>query len=272
MKWVRRILAFIAVLVLVTAVAGVLVYRRIHARPAWYQAGVMDAQEREAAAGRFEDKLVETRNWVAGRRGGPPRASERSDNSLTLRLTQEELNAFVWKWEEASGLGARYAKFVKDPEVFLRDGHVILAANAVPMDTVVSVELAPRVEEGGDLRLEVASVRGGDLPLPESFWRGYSRRLSEGIAKELPSLIRDARLKGDGSANNALTAAVLLRMALQFLEERPASPIVFIPSPARVTKVSILDGEASITLQMLTPPDGEAALADLKRAEDSAER
>lgn len=229
MRWLRRLLIATLCLLVLALLAGGVAYKELHGKPTWYDHKPLAPEDRERAASRVEDKIQETMNWSAMQAEHRRIASAPIDEPLELSLSEEEINAFFSKWDEAGGWSAQYGKFFSDPQLFLRDGKIILAATATQLSAVISIELKPRLDEQGNVQLEVVRVSGGDLPLPKSLWSSYSGNLAAHLQQNLKPLESAAKLNPDGSANNDLAAATFGKMLIDFLSGRPASPVIYIP-------------------------------------------
>ena len=98
------------------------------------------------------------------------------------------------------------------------------------MQTVVSVHLAPRIDDKGLIHADLEKVTGGQLPLPQTFWNRFASKLAIRIAAQIPLSQQRATLYPDGSANDQMGAMVLAKMMVKFLHGESADPVVFLQS------------------------------------------
>jgi hypothetical protein len=261
MKWIRRLLLCVLAAVALLLIAAGVGYRMLHGRPDWYMHETVDPAAREQLAKGVEDKLTNISNWSQSAwlaRQHP--ATVQPPSPLEISLSDTEINAFLSKWDQLSSVNAQFAGALSDPQVSFNDGHIILAATVDQMQTVVSVHLAPRIDEKGMVHADVEKVMGGQLPLPQTFWNGFANKLAARIDAQIPSSQQRAKLYPDGSANDQMAEAVLAKMMVKFLHGEPADPVVFLKFPARnefrnlpvkITSVKIADKTLTMTFEPL---------------------
>jgi hypothetical protein len=261
MKWCRRILKLVLALLALLLIGGLVGYRLLHERPGWYGQAAGDSAVREAAASAVEDTLVNASNWSAEAQMRRERGQSgpSADDALVMSFTEDQLNAIISKWEDLAGTGLPVAD-VSDPQIMLNDGQIIVAATLKDTNIVMSVRLAPHPDENGDLRVEIAGVSAGRLPLPKAVWGIYASRLAGAVAAKLPAEERPAGTYADGSVNDATASAALSQMLLHVLQGKTAQPVLFIPYfqnnrsrdlPAKITTIRIGNKTATITLSPL---------------------
>lgn len=304
-KWVRRIALALGLVLLGGAVLSVWGLRQFRAAPEWYGAGApTPPAEREKLARAAESKLIDAQNWAqqiradaqrgrAARRGvGPatpgvaataPAALSGSTEAehLTghvIAVSQQELNALFDKWSAAYGWGDKYTKFVEDPRLLLRDGRLILAGKVVDIGAIVAFQFAPSIDADGRLRLDLAQVTGGRLPLPESVWAPYRDRLAASVREKLPTWSRQARIDSSGAANSSAMAATMGRLFLNMARREPAEPVLFLPLvdrgqsvPVRLTDVRIDDAKLTLLVEPLTPTQRADLLQRIRTPLDTAQ-
>jgi hypothetical protein len=261
MKWIRRLLVCAALAVLLIVIAGGFGYRLLHRQPDWYAHDPIDPVLREQLAQRVEDKITYASNWSQSAwlakqqpaTGQPPAP-------LELALTDEEINAFLSKWEKLSTVNARLAGVLSDPRVSFDDGQIALAATIEKLQTVATVHLVPRIDDKGYVHADVEKVTGGQLPLPEAVWSVYADKLAAKIVARLPREEQRATMYRDGSANDQMVFAVLGKMMVQLLHGAPASPLVFLKYtannelrnlPVKITSVKIAGKTLTVTFEPL---------------------
>jgi len=297
MKWIRRLLIAALLGVVLLLIASAVGYKLLHGRPDWYKPLSSDPQATRLAADRANQRLIDAASRTArlqnelrhpevsainARRTGDAAVPER----LQLNLSEEELNAFFESWDQLEHWSGRYSRLIREPQLILHDHHLMLAATAVDLDTVISVEVSPVLRDG-KLYLRLVRVAGGNLPLPRSFWESYRSRLVAAVAAHLPKYRKGATIDADGWANEAMVAAVTGKLFVDAIDDRPASPVLFFPTmqsmkrkylPVRLTAVEIdkeilhLDfapltvGERDALIDSASPP---AVSADVAPRENS---
>ena len=264
------------------AVAGVGVgaaeYRLAHRTPDWYAAddGLTPAQ-RASAAGRVEDVLVRMYSWSAGRHARGENAGEPA--TFPVEFTDAQLNAFYDKW---SGFGDRRGaveRFVHQPRVAVRDGHLIVAGQVRDMGgVVVSLFLDPSVSAAdGRVRLTLSEVRAGVVPVPDAFTAGQRASLERVLARSLPADQAAAAFTPDGLANGPAATAAMTELLLGVLRGRATEPVLFVPVnvsdrspllPVRVTAVSARDHTLAMVAQPVPPAERAKLLDQIRRPDD----
>ena len=238
--------------------------------PSYYHAAAMTREQIESAAKRVEDKLVEIRNLAVERRldqtAGPAAGT---DTVYVVTFTQDELNGFLAKWSELSAVRNAWGNRISRPAVALRKGEIILAAKTDlgRFTAVLGVHLRPTVS-GEGLRLSLARLSAGRLPLPRATIEGELSRITAPLARRLPEWRRNARLDRTGAANEDALKALYAHLLIESLTDQPVDPVVLVPLdggrgiPVRLTDIELTDG--AITVQA-TPLDPAARSAFLRR-------
>lgn len=269
MKWFKRLLLTVSVVVVVLAlVGGYLYFFRYQGTPDWYPVSKKSDPAAEAAAARrVEMKVTETLNWAAAsearqdreryaaRRGAGTATTHPAtvpanpdDVPFTLTFTEEELNAFFAKWEKLYDWDQKYGAYVSDPAIALHDGRLVLAGRSKDLGAVLSVHFKPELgptTEAADrasddpagarpgLYLRLDKVLAGTLSVPQSFFDKQRDALAHRLKTALPSFQREATIQKDGTANPAAVAAAMGKLALCALGREPAAPILFLPIPGK---------------------------------------
>lgn len=266
----------LAVALVLTAAA--LSYWAFKGTPDYYRRPVLTAQERAEAADRAEKKIIRTREWVndlwvsehrsirAGATGAATApAATRPADPFTVSFTEHELNAFSEKWSRT--WDQRYRETLTDPVVIFREDRIILAATLTDLGAVAGFHFYPRINEQGQLRLTLESVRAGRLPMPEMVWAGQRDRAIEGLRRRLPDWQRGARIEPNGVANPDAVAAHMTKLLFDVLAGRPHEPVLFIPFaddgravPVRLTAMQIADGQLTLTVESMTADERTALL------------
>src|SRR5437764_5571533 len=166
--------AAIVALVLVGALAILffLGRHRLYSTPDWYRHAQLDPARRAAAANSVDQKLIATRSEIAQAyaqqirtaRNGQPTTTAPS-SQFALELTEEEVNAWLPKWEQELNWKRKLGGYLDEPAVFFRDHQLILAAPVKEWNSIVSLHFAP-VVQNGKLQETLTDEMSGTLPLP----------------------------------------------------------------------------------------------------------
>jgi hypothetical protein len=256
MKRSRRGRKFAVVMLLLLATVAGVGYILLHDQPDWYQ----QLPQSDQTAGGIDGNLAIAANWAAGIQAAREHRSARPSGAgvLELLVTEAQINAAITRWDQAN---AKASAGISDPEILLADGQIILAGKPKNLGLVVSVRLAPWLDGAGDLHMNIVQVNAGVLPLPRAVWGIYAGGLAAALAAQLPREDQLAKMDSDGSVNDAMTAAVLGRMLIRFLQCDSARPILFVTYwhdnatrnlPVKLELIRIADKTATIRLTPLT--------------------
>lgn len=290
MKWIKRLLATLLVLVLLAAASGLVVHRLARSKPDWYPVKALDDATMRAASLSVEDKLAGVHNWASRTKGaelqqksgikpGMPGYEPAPDQAMRISLSEAELNALFAKWGEQMQWKGRYGQYVQDPVLVLQDNRIILAGNVKEADTLVSLHFEPKLDPDGELHLALVRVMGGKLPLPRSMYNGYVQKLSGAMESKLDQTRQSASLADDGSMNKEAAAAEMNKLLLHALNDEPADPILFLPHdsfhpnhafPVKVTRVTVADKTIDLTVVPLTPDERTDLLQRIREPLDKA--
>src|SRR5215207_5877781 len=151
-KWIKRILLTLASVLCAAAVLSATGVFMFKGTPDWYHPRDGGTpQERAAAAERAERQVELTHNWAAklkadedralyAKRTGAAAPSTRRGEPLTISFTEQELSAFFDKWSATYHWSDKYAEYIEDPAIVLRDGTLILAAKLKDFGAVGSFQ------------------------------------------------------------------------------------------------------------------------------------
>src|SRR5436305_13969262 len=133
MKWMKRLLAAVAVLLIGLILFALVGLWMLHRKPAWYERlamrHAMSDQQREAASKRVLDAMLELRNAAgeshsreiraqrAAEQGTSAPATQPAAAPITKTFTQDDLNAFLIEWAEPHK--DEYDPWVQDPVIAL---------------------------------------------------------------------------------------------------------------------------------------------------------
>jgi hypothetical protein len=134
-------------------------------------------------------------------------AGNSQNGEVTVVVTEEQLTSFV-----ALKLAEDPDAALKDPQVFLRDGQIILYGSArvgsVTAPAEIRLDIATDAE--GGLDVTVASANFGPLPVPQSMLDTLSASLDEAVSGRLGPQATGIRITsivvGDGEMSITGTA------------------------------------------------------------------
>ena len=284
-NWLRRLLVVTACLLALLLVAAFVGWRMLRGRPSWYPRQAADPAARQAAAARAEDEFRRTIDWAAAQQAeerarlqnAPPPLSPQTPprpvaphKTLTVRFTEQELNAAFEKWGSMYHWDEKYGQYLADPRIVLHDGRVIFAGDVKDMGTLVSLHFEPRMEAGGRARFELVRVLGGRLPLPQSAFDKYRQQLEDRVRASLPAFQQGARIAPDGSANEKAVAAAMSKLLLRVLANEPDEAVLFLTAnqgtqvPVKLTDVKVEGKAISLTVQLLNAAERAALLQRIR--------
>jgi len=292
MKWLKRLLRIVALVVVLAAVGAGVAWYLLRGRPSWYEVVKVDPVAQQAAAVRAENELKRTIDWAASEqaeeraaiyaaRGAPtgssttPASSPSTRRSLTVSFTEQELNAAFEKWGKAYGWDTAYGQYITDPRIVLHDGRLIFAGDVPSFGTVVSLHFQPAVDPQGRLQFELVRVLGGRLPLPEAAFDKYREKLEQKVRSSLAELQRGADIKPDGSANDKAVAAALAKLLLRVLDRQPGEAVLFLPAnqgarvPVKLADVNMEGKSIGLTVQLMTPQERTELLQRIREPYDA---
>ena len=284
MKKLLRGLAVVVAALLVVAVVAVLLGRHwLYSRPDWYHAKHLTAAQSEAAANSADQKMIAARSQIAQAYAAQTRAARagkaaqtQPDSAFTLDLTEDEINAWIPKWEGELGW-KKAAAYVKDPAIIFRKQEIILAGDVKKWDSIVSLHFLPTLVDG-KLQIKLTQVTAGTLPLPRASWDSYLQKLTSSLSAKLPELQRKAEIDQHGRANSAAVEAAMSELLLNTLNDRPAEAALFLPDqlgrsgslPVKITDVTVDDGTLSLSVEPMDAQQRTALLDELKEPTSSA--
>jgi hypothetical protein len=243
----------------------VVVYFLARGTPDWYQPQLMTADERDAAAQRATNKLVEVQNQAAlaraeehQGRSQPPSMTGSPTDPITISFTDQEINAFFQKWSVWESVRASYEKYFTDPYIVIQNGQLILAGKLKELNAIASLEFEPRIDARGQLDLKLAHVLVGKLPLPQRLFAQYQDRATAGLEARLPMWRKYANIDSTGVANGNAISASMGQLLVNVLREQSSEPLLFLPMiehgclPVRVSDVKIEDHTLMLIVHPMT--------------------
>jgi hypothetical protein len=287
MRFVKRLFR-ILVLVLILGGIGVGVLHHLSTRtPDRYLPNALTEQQRAEASWRMEHQklpslmnLVEKsqKNDSAAQRAKskglpvPPDATQ-PVAPITLSFTQDEINSFLWKWSQQ--YKSTYEHYLTNPYVSVEDGSIVLMATVPEFDRVVSAFFEPKLDEQGMLHSDLASVKLGSLPLPQSLFSSKREKVESALKTRLPNWQNHAKIDSTGLANSDAQAAWLGQLVLQLLNHEPSPAVVFVHTeksstvPVRLTNVTVEKGALTITVQPMSAEERAKLLEQIRTPQQS---
>jgi hypothetical protein len=287
-SWFKRLLVVAACVAAVVVVAAAVSWTMLRGRPSWYPEQAADPVAREAAAARAENEFQRTIDWASEQQAAerrlngamaapdaPPPATApvsapHPTRSLTVRFTEQELNAAFEKWGSMYRWDEKYGQYVADPRIVLNEGRVIFAGQVKDLGTLLSLHFEPHVEADGRARFEMVRVLGGRLPLPQSMFDKYRRQLEGRVRAALPALQQGARIAPDGSANDKAVAAAMSKLLLRVLAGESDEAVLFLTAnkgtqvPVKLTGVKVDGKSISVTVELLNAAERAALLRRIR--------
>ena len=278
-KWVKILVGSAVGLGLIAAGVGAGEWILVRRRPAWYAPDHTTAEQRRTAARGVEDTLVRLHDWSA-ERSGPAGTAPTPESTYPLSFTDVQLDAFYDKWVAFQDRRSTVERYVHAPRVIVQDGQVIVAGEVREVGLVVSLFVQPAVSaDDGRLKLTLAKVVAGVVPVPDSFFATQRAALERTLSGNLPADQRAARLDRDGLANGAAADAAMDELLLAMLRGRPAEPVIFVPVdtsatsrllPVRITAVTAEHHTLGMTAQAMSMAERRELLGRIKAADPAA--
>lgn len=282
MKWFRRCIFAVVVLVFGAFLLLAGGYVLMRGEPDYYHATALTAEQQAVAAGSAEDKFRQILNSADLAHRDSALAAQASQTGATrpttspaainVTFTDDELNSVFEKWSELNNWKTTYSRYINDPLVVFQRDRIILAGRVQnsELSSVVSVQLQPEILPDGTMQLKLVRALAGRLPVPTAMFQKYLDRAVNALTTRLPNWQRGARIAPDGEANNDAIAAQLAKLAIAALHQQPTDGIVFLPTagkanvPVKVVGVTMQDHSIQFSLQPLDAPQREALLKRIK--------
>jgi uncharacterized protein YpmS len=281
MKWFKRFLIFIGlVLATVLVTVGVAIYK-VHSTPRWYRQRVMSDQQISDAANSAKQKLARLVDWAANIQAQQTRqrrgiaTSESPIGPQTITLADEEINALAKTWYGPNQTQARQklSKYFTDGRLFVVDGKLILVGNSKDFGTLTSASFTPAIDDKGQLWLKLDGFSAGTLPIPQSMVSGKLKQLQLALESLVSEYQDVADIDKTGVANSPAAKSEMTTLLLNTLKDQPSDPVLFIPFdvndhkrslPVQVTAVKADQGTLTLTLAPMAPADQIALLNKIK--------
>lgn len=284
MKWFKRILLLVAIVIVMAIVLSVASYWMLRREPEWYVKPNLTPEMRQAAAARVQHQFsrvgemaANLRTYEARRqkaiRDGTTLPADQIPGPITVKLTQDELNAFYSTHAKFKGWDEDLAGYVTDPQIVLQPERLIIAGKVPELQgIIVSMHFAPSVDENGQLRMDLVRILGGKLPLPDSMVGKYRTKLEQKIGSNLPRWQQKATMDANGLPNEPAVSAAMAKLLLNSINQQPADSTVFLPLsssgtqyiPVKITAAKAAKGEIEFTLAPLSETQRAAVIEKVR--------
>jgi uncharacterized protein YpmS len=278
MKWIKRFVIFLLVLVVGGAAFFATTYWLSKRKPSWYKPLALNSREMEAAANRALNKMIAVHNAANESAANDASRQWRQEHGaatkpavppLTVTFTQDELTAFIDHWSKLNS--EKTDKYITGPQFVLEDGQIKFACHITEFDQIGVVRVEPTIDEKGLLHLEIVSLSAGSLPVPEAMVQKRLVNAEAMLRQWLPSWQQSARINPDG-ANIDAEKAAMTKLLLNTLHHQPAAALLFMPTlegqkkpvPMKLTNVAVGQGVLTLTVEPLSEEDRKAALEAIR--------
>lgn len=270
LKGMLLIIALLLVGAIITTAVG---WHYLRGMPSYYKAYKWTEEQRRALNRQTDNKLALAEDQalkaasreIKARNAGQTLAT--AHEPIKVVFSEEELNAVIRRPDVEDV----FSKYVEDPGIYLNDGQIILAGKVKDYGYLISFYFEPKIDDQGKLKLSLIKTLGGRLSVPRSALSGKFDDLRALLEKHLPDWQRQAKMDSrTGGCNSGTIKSTMGKLALSIMADRPAEPLVFLPSmngalPLRLTDVQVKDQELSLTLLPLTPEQRRQALDEVKK-------
>ncbi len=280
MTWRKRSLIFSVGLLVALLITGGILWQLHTRHPHFYRAFKWTPRQRGELAHQTASKLALVHNAFEEQTAKAALSLVRETGStlpatvpsapFTLNLNEEEINAFLMHAADIYGWKPHYEDYVTDPGVFLEDGHINIAGNVVEVGGVMSLVFDPRLDENGQLRMDLSQILSGRLPVPRVMLNSQIQKLTDLLEKNLPHWEDKAKFDPQGRANRGAAGAAMTKLLLNALNSKPSDPVIFLPlegsdyAPLKVTAMTIKGNNLSMTMRLLTMAERTTYLDNIK--------
>ncbi len=279
MKFFKRLLVFVAVLLVGAILAAAGAYYLASREPDFYRPHAWAGSQLQDAGNRASQKLAGTMDWIAAAQASEvrsrqtPATSTSAATTFTVSFTQAEINAFFQQWEQARNWRQKYDKYLQDPMLALHQGQVIFAARMRGLDQVASMRLMTVRGDHGAVAWEMSGLKLGKLPMPDAVWSKPREQLLQSLRTALPALQRSARIDPDGGANAQAVQAAMTQAAIGLLEGQATDAVLFLPTslehgrpvPVKLASAEVAGDELKLEVQPLNPAERGNLLERIRR-------
>jgi hypothetical protein len=150
---------------------------------------------------------------------------------------------------------------------------LIVVGQPKAVDLVVSLVFEPKLDNDGNLNLNLVHVLGGVLPLPGAMWATQRTVVEETLQSNLPRYQQTAAISPEGIANGDAATAAMNQLLLATMQYKPASAVIFVPIelqhlsqslPVKITALSLHDHTLEMTVEGMSAEERDSLLKHLK--------
>ena len=295
MRFLKRLFRVLILVLMLGTIALAVLYYMSNRTPDGYLPLQLSEAERDAAAKRFElqkmPRLLNLANESAAkstsahraqaRGGAAPDAATQPADSVTVSFTQDEINSSIWKLAQTDKFKADYGRHLADPFVSLKaDGSIVVMATVQEFGRVASAYFEPKLDENGQLRFDLTSLKVGSLPLPEAVLSKKRAQVEASLRQQIAEWQKKAKIDPAGVANAEAAAIAQAQFVLQSLNHQPSPAVIFMPKdvekgqsktvPLRLTDVKVDKGELTITVRPMNPAERADLLDQIQKPTQAA--
>jgi len=281
MIWLKRLLCLVALAligVIVFSMVGLFLYR---GTPSWYHHRIATTQQVKDAANRADQKLLDLFSWAASAQSQQIRMTRGAASGETpigpkaISFDDDEINSFATSWSQPGkdALQERISRYFTDGRIVLGDNSLILVGQSSALGTLASAEFTPRIDEQGNLHVDLDTLRAGLLPIPRSTVSAELSRIQSLLEQQLAVRQRTIAIDPAQTANGSALASSWIRLLLCSLNNQPTDPILIIPFdmsnlhrgfPVKLTAIKIIEDQMTLTMEPLAAGDAAKLAEALK--------
>lgn len=270
-RWLIRISLALVLVVMGIAVVGAMYYRQTSRVPDWYAAARKSHIDHSPV---INAHLAPLASWASKTRAGAAQSDD--DQSHTLVLTGDEINALLESWGEATGLEDNIAEHARGVRVRVADGKITIAAELVQYKKIASVVLVPAEGSNGYAALKLESFELGNARVPLVAFDGQQEQLEGFVGRLAQRSASKLSINDHGEASGATAALYYASLASDLFAGKTPDAYAFVahdlinvserekPLATRVRQIKIEDGKLIVRLEALTPAQREALVQSLK--------
>jgi hypothetical protein len=272
-KWIYRAAIGVGVLGVITA--GY-IGCAMTAKPVWYvPIEKRSPAEIDAAARRFEDRIVDLQNAVAAAVAAEARARKAGVSGgamppLVARIPTGDFTAFLAKWSKLQGWDQRIDAVLGSPTISTEGGAVVVGGLSRDVGLVVSIRVRPELVGEGQLRVRVEGARVGSLPVPVSMVKSRAMAAAGGLRQKVSGWSSRAALDARGLGNDAMMFAWAGQTGLAALADQDVGAEILWPLderrglPVQLTGVRVEGADLMLEARGLTPAERQNLLVRIK--------
>ncbi len=277
MKWLKRLLLIVALMLLVAIGSGVVILQRVRSSPKFIHRYHWEGtQARGVVAQKATNNLVVIHNMAVNNSANESRLA-RTDGShppmlpadpLTVTFTEELLNASLIHYSDY--YRDKYERFVTEPGIYLHEGNLVIAGYMTERGSYVSLHFKPAVGENG-LRFDLVRCMAGNQTVPRFLLDGQFAKLQATLRKNIAYWQSRAKIDPNGSTNPNAVRVAMSELLVNSLDGKDSSPVLYAPGndsewmPVRLADMRIDGDQLIVTVAPIPRADREKLLEEIKR-------